>query len=352
MIAESDVRIRPIREDEYAAEAALVNAAYAAGPYAAELSGNAAWERTERDTQGRHACGCVLVAERAGQIVGAASVLRGGTAYAKLAAEGDAELRLVSVSPAAQGAGIGEALVRAGMELALRWGSGEVLLDTGVRNPAQRLYERLGFERTPEADGDLADSGYGDSLTYRYRLQGRDGVRVREMRNAETAAVSELVVGAYRDDYARLDASYLAVIADVASRANAHLVWVAEDIDTGELLGTVTTPRERELLTEVARPGEFDIRLLGTSQRARGRGIGELLTRHSLRLARIRGIERLMLETSPEMPGAIALYDRLGFDRVPERERVVVLDSGAELALLAYGTEVAKWADAHAAVRG
>ena len=343
MIAESDVRIRPVREGEFAAEAGLVRQAYAAGPYAAELAGNADWERVERDTAGRHAAGCVLVAERGGVLVGSATVLRGGASFAKLAGEGEAELRMVSVSPEVQGLGIGERLVRAGLELALRWGCDALRLDTGVRNPAQRLYERLGFQRTPDCDGDLADSGYGGSLTYRYALQGRDDVRVREMRVAETSAVSELVVAAYHGDYAHLDESYLAVIADVASRAEANLVWVAEDRATGELLGTVTTPRERERITEVSRPGEMDIRLLGTSQQARGRGIGELLTRHSVRLAGVRGIDRLMLETSPLMPGAVRLYERLGFARAHDRERVVTLDSGSDLALLAYGVRVPEW---------
>lgn len=315
----------------------MLRAAYAAGPYAAELAGNAEWERSESDTAGRDADGRVLVFEDAGEILGAASVLRPDSSHAKLAGPGEAELRLLAVSPAAQGRGIGEALVRAGLEEALRWGVSALRLDTGSRNPAQRLYERLGFEHTHELDSARSASGYGSSLTYRYPLQERPDVRVRLIREDEIAAVSDMVLAAYRDDYAHLDASYLAVIADVASRAATWLVWVAEDVATGELLGTVTTPRQRELITLVSEPGEMDIRLLGVARAARGRGIGELLTRHSLRLARIRGAKQLSLETSPMMPGAVRLYERLGFDRLPDRERLIHLDDGSELQLLAYG---------------
>lgn len=329
--------IRPIRTAEYPQEVALLRAAYGAGPYAEELAGNPEWERSEGDTAGRDADGRVLVAEDRGALLGAASVLRHDSAHAKLAGPGEAELRLVAVSPLAQGRGIGEALVRAGLEEALGWGATALRLDTGVRNPAQRLYARLGFARTEARDGDRAAAGYGASLTYNYGLQEREDVRVRLIRDEEIPAVSELVLAAYRDDYPHLASDYLADIADVAARADASLVWVAEDVATGELLGTVTTPTTGQLLTSVSRPGEMDIRLLGVSQGARGRGIGALLTAHSIRLARIRGVSRLALETSPMMGAAWRLYERLGFERLPERERQITLADGTALSLLAYG---------------
>lgn len=340
MIDASFPLIRPIRTEEYPAEAALLRAAYGAGPYAAELAGNPEWECSESDTAGRDADGRVLVWEEGGALLGAASVLRAESSHTKLAQSGEAELRLVAVSPAAQGRGIGAALVRAGLEEALRWGSTVLRLDTGERNPAQHLYARLGFDRTDALDGERSGASYGRSLTYAYPLQERDDVRVRLVRDAEIAEVSDMVLAAYRDDYAHLDASYLEVIADVASRAESALVWVAEDVTTGALLGTVTTPRNRELITLVSEPGEMDIRLLGVAHSARGRGIGELLTRHSLRLARIRGARQLSLETSPLMPAARRLYERLGFHRLPTRERLIHLDSGTELQLLAYGYEL------------
>lgn len=329
--------IRPIRTEEHQEEVDLLRAAYGAGVYAAELAGNQAWERSVSDTAGRHADGRVIVAAQGDRVLGVASVLRSESSHAKLAQPGEAELRLVAVSPAAQGKGIGAALVRGGLEEALQWGAQALRLDTGVRNPAQHLYERLGFGRTVDFDAARSASGYGDSLTYRYGLQERSDVRVRLIRETEIAAVSALVLAAYRDDYPHLDESYLADIADVAARVELHQVWVAEDTETGELLGTVTTPRPGEQLTGVARADDMDIRLLGVAQTARGRGIGAVLTLHSLRLARIRGAGQLVLETSPMMEAAWRLYDRLGFQRLPDRDRVITRQDGSELRLMSYG---------------
>lgn len=356
--------IRPVRPEEHAAEAELLHRAYAAGPYAAELDGNDAWLATERDTAGRDAAGQVLVAvRRAGDgtvvpaasaagpdaILGTVSVLRGGGRFTKLASEGEAEIRLVAVDPAAQGEGIGAALTRAATELAMRWGVEAIRLDTGERNPAQHLYARLGYERTPERDTDIADGGYGGSLTYAYPLHGGDGsvvserggaVRVREIREADIAAVSDLVLAAYRDTYSGLDPNYLREIADVAGRMEEGLVWVAEDRESGELLGTITTPRPGQTLSEVARPGELDIRLLGVGGAARGRGIGERLTRLGITLARLRGNSRVVLNTGRIMEPAWRLYERLGFERLVDRERQFTRPDGTVVYLLAYGYDV------------
>lgn len=333
--------IRPIRPEDYATEASIVHAAYAAGPYAADLAGDTEWLRTERDSAGRTRDGQVLVAELDGTIVGAATVLRGDTEYAKLAVPGEAEVRMVAVDPAAQGRGIGSALVRASIEEALRWGSTTLRLDTGVRNPAQHLYESLGFVRTPEKDALLQELSYGDSLTYEYPLQLRNDLRVRLIHPNEYASVSALVLSAYVDDYPDLGPVYRAEIADVAGRAVEHLVWIAEDVVTGELLGTITTPRPGKALSDVVRgDGEMDIRLLGVAHSARGRGIGEALTRHGMLLAKIRGASKLLLNTSEMMEAAWRLYERLGFARELEREHAIIGDDGSEIWLLAYGIDV------------
>ena len=331
--------IRPIDPAEYARETDLVHAAYAAGPYRDELANDEAWAATEQDSAGRDAAGRILVAVAGDTLVGAVTVLRGGSAFAKLAGAGEAELRLISVAPESQGKSLGAALTRAGVELALRWGSTVVRLDTGVKNPAAGLYERLGFERAPELDARLDEMSYGSSLSYVYPLQSRADVRVREIRAEEIAEVSELVLAAYRDDYAALPDGYLAEIANVADRVAQHQVWVAEEVATGELLGTVTTPRPGESLSDVARPGEMDLRLLGVAGRARGRGIGSLIMRHGLQLARIRGNSRVVLNTSTEMVAAYELYERMGFTRLPEREFDIERPDGTAFRLLAYGID-------------
>ncbi|RZT66339.1 GNAT family N-acetyltransferase [Leucobacter luti] len=346
MLSGSSFSVRPLAHTEFAREAELVHTAYAAGPYAEELARDAAWAAAERDSAGRAAGGAVLVAVASdaadgGALLGAVTVVRGGSAYAKLAAPGEVELRFLAVSPDARGEGIGAALIRAGVELALCWGVDLVRLDTGVKNPAAGLYERLGFVRTPELDAKLDGLSYGSSLSYAYPLQERVDVRLREIRTAEIPEVSELVLAAYRDDYEGLPATYLGEIANVAERAAQHRVWVAEDTESGALLGTITTPRPGQRLSDVAQPGEMDLRLLGVARSARGRGIGSLIMRHGLRLARIRGTARVVLNTSTEMVAAYQLYDRMGFERLPEREQRIERPDGSGFTLLAYGIDAA-----------
>lgn len=335
--------IRPIRDGEVIAEPGLIAAAFTAGPYG-HLPVSAERHAFERDVSGRAASGTVLVAVAGGsaeageRLLGTASVLRAGTPYSRVARGGEAEVRLVAVAPDAQGAGMGEALMRASMETALGWGADALLLDTGELNTrAQALYERLGFDRLPERD-----ERFGEvvGFAYRFMLQERDDIRVRLMRPDEVAAVTELVEGAYASDFELSDA-YRADIVAVAEHARAHQVWVATDASTGALLGTASTPVAGATISPLARTGELDFRFLGVAADARRRGVGEVLVAHVVRLARIRGLERVVLNTGPDMLAAQRLYDRLGFERLHEREFTFERPDGTSFLMIAYGRDIA-----------
>ncbi|WP_448810720.1 GNAT family N-acetyltransferase [Agromyces bauzanensis] len=334
--------IGPVLPHEWAAEADVIERAFAAGPYG-HLPKGAERRAFERDTDGRAASGAVLVARRDGRVIGTASVLRAATPYSRVALPGEAEVRLVAVDPAEQGAGLGEALTRASLEAALGWGADALVLDTGARNVrAQALYERMGFGRVPERDhGD-------DALAYRLALQARDDVRIRLMRPDEADEVSALVLAAYTGDFV-LNAGYRAEIAAVAERARDHQVWVATDAASGMLLGTASTPRPGRAISPLAREGELDFRFLGVAAAARRRGVGASLVEHVLRLARLRGAARVVLNTGPDMLAAQRLYDRLGFERLHEREFLFERPDGSSFLMMAYGRDVAEEADRSAA---
>ena len=51
-------------------------------------------------------------------MLGSVTFVLPGTAYAEMAGPGEAEFRMLAVDPAAQGRGVGEALVRACLERA------------------------------------------------------------------------------------------------------------------------------------------------------------------------------------------------------------------------------------------
>jgi ribosomal protein S18 acetylase RimI-like enzyme len=162
------------------------------------------------------------------------------------------------------------------------------------------------------------------------------GVRIRLVRPDEHDRVARLTVDAYGHDYDLPD-DYRDSLADVATRAREHEVWVAEDLATGELLGTVATPRPGGHISELGRDGELDFRLLAVDPAARRRGIGVLLAEHVLALARRRDLDRVVMNSGPQMTGAHALYHRLGFVRLPDRETRVVHGG----TLLAFGYDLA-----------
>ncbi|MFE4466908.1 GNAT family N-acetyltransferase [Oerskovia sp. NPDC056781] len=167
-----------------------------------------------------------------------------------------------------------------------------------------------------------------------------DGARVtvRLVTPAEHEAVADLLEAAYGFEYSISD-SYRAVLRDVASRAAEHDVWVAVDDETGALLGTVATPLPGRHISPLALDGELDFRLLGVAPAARGRGIGAALTRHVLDVARAQGVQRVVMNSGPQMTRAHRLYEALGFRRLPEREtRVIEGEGGGRLH--AYGLDL------------
>lgn len=165
------------------------------------------------------------------------------------------------------------------------------------------------------------------------------GVTLRLIRAEELAEVGALARRAYEDDYPGQPAEYLAEIEAVDVRAKTSQVWVAVDDATGELCGTVTLPEPGRVLSDVARPGECDVRLLAVAHSARGRGIGGLLMRHAIDTARERGASRLVLNTTDEMTGAYTLYERMGFERLRDREQQLTRSNGSRFTLLAYSYE-------------
>jgi GNAT superfamily N-acetyltransferase len=69
--------------------------------------------------------------------------------------------------------------------------------------------------------------------------------------------------------------------------------------------------------------------------------VGEALTRHVIALARERGSHRVVMNSGPEMTGAHALYAKLGFQRLPEREGAWEVQPGRWIELYTFGYDLA-----------
>jgi len=98
-------------------------------------------------------------------------------------------------------------------------------------------------------------------------------------------------------------------------------VIVADDPDTGEVLGCVTFVLAGRPWAEVARDGEGEFRMLAVAPGAQGRGFGSALVRPAC-------LERAVAEQAPRYRSAratrpsetIGMYERFGFVRIPDRD--------------------------------
>ncbi|MCC9309632.1 GNAT family N-acetyltransferase [Kitasatospora sp. RB6PN24] len=107
-----------------------------------------------RDAARRAAEAELLVAvDAADQVLGCVTFAVGGTEWADIATPGEGEIRMLATAAAARGRGVGEALVRTTVARSRELGLTGMAFSTQPRmTAAHRVYERVGFRRTPERD--------------------------------------------------------------------------------------------------------------------------------------------------------------------------------------------------------
>ncbi|MFJ8534605.1 GNAT family N-acetyltransferase [Streptomyces sp. NPDC093591] len=148
-----DVTIRQVEPGEYQALGEITAQAYLqdglldfgeSDEYLGEL----------RNVAKRAAAAEVLVAADGDRLLGGVTFVPSGGPMADIAGPGEAEIRMLAVSQEARGRGAGEALVRACVDRARATeGCVRIVLSTQrTMHGAHRIYERLGFVRTPERD--------------------------------------------------------------------------------------------------------------------------------------------------------------------------------------------------------
>lgn len=121
-----------------------------------------------RDVAARIRETVVLAAYDGARPVGSVTLAAGGTRWAEVAQEGEAELRMLAVAPEAQGRGVALTLVRAAVETAEEMGAETLVLTSSEDQAvAARRYLAAGFERAPERDWqpEWYTSPAGDPLT-------------------------------------------------------------------------------------------------------------------------------------------------------------------------------------------
>lgn len=156
------------------------------------------------------------------------------------------------------------------------------------------------------------------------------GLVVRDARSAELDRVRAITRAAY--------AEFAEVMAPSAWNAFRGAMESALRMDTAaecivamdgdEMLGSVLFfPAGLDAYGDgpLAEP---EFRLLAVAPAARGRGVGRMLIEACVARARAMGSTELGLHTSKSFRAAVAIYEKMGFERVPERD---FQPAGAEL---------------------
>lgn len=144
-----EVVLRRATPADYEAAGAVTLAAYEPfldGPedgYAEQLA----------DVGARDAQAELWVAVAGEELLGCVTLCPAGSPWREIARESEGEFRMLAVSPAAQGRGVGRALVEHVVERFRADGADAIALSSlSEMSAAHRLYERLGFTRLPERD--------------------------------------------------------------------------------------------------------------------------------------------------------------------------------------------------------
>ena len=147
-----------------------------------------------------------------------------------------------------------------------------------------------------------------------------DRFRVRRAVSSDYAAVGQLTLDAYEHaGMIREHDAYAATLLDAPDRAAKAEVYVVEG--SGGLLATVTLAEPGTPYAEFARPGELEFRMLAVAPTAQGLGLGTRLVAFCREQAAARGHHGLVLSVRDINVAALRLYERLGFQRQPERDQ-------------------------------
>jgi ribosomal protein S18 acetylase RimI-like enzyme len=148
-----DIVIRRARPAEYEAVGEITAQAYL-GDGLLDFGESDEYLGELRDVAKRADAADVLVAVEGDRVLGGVTFVPSGGPMAEIAREGEAEIRMLAVAKEARGRGVGGTLVRACVDRARATdGCVRIVLSTQrTMHSAHRIYERLGFTRTPDRD--------------------------------------------------------------------------------------------------------------------------------------------------------------------------------------------------------
>lgn len=146
-------------------------------------------------------------------------------------------------------------------------------------------------------------------------------VTIRDAELDELDEAIRVVLSAYQEYATAMPpdawAMYSENIRDARSRLEeSDLILALQD---GIITGSATFyPKDKRGTNLVWPPHWTGIRLVAVRPESRGQGIGKALVEECIRRSREQGATAVGLHTTPLMSVAAAMYERMGFARVPE----------------------------------
>jgi ribosomal protein S18 acetylase RimI-like enzyme len=161
-------------------------------------------------------------------------------------------------------------------------------------------------------------------------------VELRRVRPEELPRVGDITLAAYEAFTTGERDPYRERLRDAAGRDRGSELWVA--VEDGEVLGSVSYCPPGSPWRELGHDHEGEFRMLAVAPSAQGRGVGTALARLCEDRARGHGATAMVLSSLPEMVAAHAVYARLGYTRMPERD----WDPVPGVHLIAFGKPLAR----------
>ena len=144
------LNIRLAAPDEYEEIGTLTAEAYLKDGFVPPGSD---YEPTLRAAADRAAKAELWVATGPAGMLGSVTFCPPGSAYREIARDGESEFRMLAVSPAARGLGVGTALTEHCLQRSRALGLDRVVMCSASNmTAAHRIYQRLGFTRLPDRD--------------------------------------------------------------------------------------------------------------------------------------------------------------------------------------------------------
>jgi ribosomal protein S18 acetylase RimI-like enzyme len=142
---------------------------------------------------------------------------------------------------------------------------------------------------------------------------------IRTARPEEYDLIGELTVAVYlKDDLINPASTYFNILRDAADRGDMAELVVAEL--AGEIVGSVAYCPPDSPYAELAAPDEAEFRMLAVRDAVRARGIGGALIQECIDRAKSSGFTGIRLSTQRNMQAAHRIYERIGFERTPDRD--------------------------------